>query len=447
MDRFHEPSRLLCRALLVLLAGRVLPAQVSDPGKELNQFLAKETAGRFKLTFEFRTRLETRTGNNFGLSPDLENPLFRTRVGAEWDATDWLRVSAMGQDARAPLYGGPAPASARDTMDLQQAYLEFAAKRNTGFGALFGRQMISLGEGRLIGVPDWLNTARTYDTTRLYYRRSTARLEVLLVSPVKVRPDAFNRPNLGDRVWGTYNSFSKVIPQGTVELYLLRHDQNRPGGFTGSGRLGHNTLGGRAVGPLPGALTYSVEAAVQNGKTGLLPHRGYAWFSGLSRRVPLHLPLDLEAEYKYASGSKNPGARDGTFDQLYPANHDKFGHADLFGWRNLHNLRSLDTLHITKPLALNFMYDNWWLASLSDALYSGAGMRAPPRGPRAPTWARRPTASRPTGFPAGPSERVLRTSSPVNSFGRPHRESIRGICTSFSLTRSDCCRRAAARKH
>ena len=135
MDRFHEPSRLLCRALLVLLAGRVLPAQVSDPGKELNQFLAKETAGRFKLTFEFRTRLETRTGNNFGLSPDLENPLFRTRVGAEWDATDWLRVSAMGQDARAPLYGGPAPASARDTMDLQQAYLEFAAKRNTGFGA------------------------------------------------------------------------------------------------------------------------------------------------------------------------------------------------------------------------------------------------------------------------------------------------------------------------
>src|ERR1019366_9578335 len=72
--------------------------------------------------------------------------------------------------------------------------------------------------------------------------------------------------------------------------------------------------------------------------------------------------------------------------------------------------------------------------------------RAPPRGPRAPTWARRPTASRPTGFPAGPSERVLRTSSPVNSFGRPHRESIRGICTSFSLTRSDCCRRAAGRE-
>src|SRR5438045_3876585 len=112
MDRFQESSGLLYGALLVLLTIRVLPAQVSDPGKEFNHFLAEETGGRFKLTFEFRTRLEARTGNNFGRSPDLDNPLFRTRIGAEWDATDWLRVSAMGQDSRAPLYGGPAPATA-----------------------------------------------------------------------------------------------------------------------------------------------------------------------------------------------------------------------------------------------------------------------------------------------------------------------------------------------
>ena len=374
MDRLHKRLGRLSRVLLVLLTCRVLPAQVFDPGTELNRFLAEETGKRFKLTFEFRTRLEARTGNNFGRAPDLENPLFRTRIGAQWDATDWLRISAMGQDSRAPLYGGPAPASARDTIDLHQAYLEFGAKRKTGLGALLGRQMVSLGEGRLIGVPDWANTARTYDTIRLYYRLTDVRLEVLMVSPVKVRPDAFNRPNLGDRVWGTYNSFSNVIPHGTVELYLLRHDQNRPGGFTESGRLSHNTLGGRAVGPLPGSLKYSIEAAVQNGNTGLLPHRGYAWFSGVSRHVPLRLPIDLEAEYKYASGSRNSATRDGTFDQLYPANHDKFGHADLFGWRNLYNLRSLDTLHLTKPVALNFMYDNWWLASPSDALYSGAGI-------------------------------------------------------------------------
>ena len=351
----------------------MLSAQISDPGKELNDLVTAHTEGRFRLMFEFRVRPEARTGNNFGRSPDLENPLFRTRIGAQLDATNWLRISAMGQDSRAPEYGHPVPPSARDTMDLHQAFLEFFAKSKTGFGAVFGRQMVSLGEGRLIGVPDWLNTARTYDTARLYYRLPNARIEVLMVSAVKVRPDEFNRPELGDRVWGTYDSFSNVMPKGTVEVYLLRHDQNRPGGFIGAGRLGINTLGGRAAGPLPWSLKYSLEAVLQNGKTGLVAHRGYAWFSGLSRPVPLRLPLDLEVEYKYASGSRNPGVRDGTFDQLYAANHDKFGHADLFGWRNLHNLRSLDTLHITKPISLNFMYDNWWLASPRDALYNAAG--------------------------------------------------------------------------
>jgi hypothetical protein len=364
--------RFIC-GIVFLLAARVLPAQILDPGHDLNRLLAEKTDNRFQLTFEFRSREEARTGINFGLSPDLENPLFRTRIGAQFDATEWLRISGMGQDARAPEYGGRAPSSARDTMDLHEAYVELFAKRQAGFGAILGRQMVTLGEGRLIGDPQWTNTSRTYDTARAYYRLPNMRLEALMVSIVKIRPDGFNVPNPGDRVWGTYDSFSKVIPNGTVDFYLLRHDQNRPGGFSGPGRLSVNTVGGRAAGPLPWSVKYSVEAAAQNGKTGLVPHRGYAWFSGISRRIALALPLDLEVEYKYASGSKNPGVQDDTFDQLYPANHDKFGHADLFGWRNLHNLRSLNTLQLTKPLAFSFMYDNWWLASPTDSLYNGSG--------------------------------------------------------------------------
>jgi hypothetical protein len=332
----------------------------------LNHLLEQKTGGRFRLIFEFRVRDESRTGNNFGLAKNLDNPLLRTRIGAQFDATDWFRISATGQDARAPDYGGVAPTTARDSMDLHEAFVEFFAKRKTGFGALFGREVISLGEGRgrLIGDSQWSNTSRSYDT---------ARLEVLMVSVVKILADKFNVPNLGDRVWGAYDTFTKIIPKGTVDLYLLRHDQNRPGGFTGIGRLGTNTLGGRAEGPLPGMLKYSLETAIQSGKTGLVAHRGYAWFSGISRPVRLTLPLDLEVEYKYASGSRNAATRDNTFDQLYASNHDRFGRTDLFGWRNIHNLRSLNTLHVTKPLAISVMYNNWWLASPTDALYNSSG--------------------------------------------------------------------------
>jgi hypothetical protein len=350
--------------VLFFLIAAAAPAQMTWP----------PTWDKFKFTFEERTRFEGRGGVTFGRDPDLENPLFRTRIGAEFTPVSWLKLSAMGQDSRAPLYGVVPPTSARDTIDLHEGYIELFPEAKTGFGMLVGRQMASFGEGRLIGVPQWANTSRTYDTARVYYRLPQMRLEFLLVSVVKVLEDAYNHPVLGDRVWGMYNSFPKLIPKGVVEAYVLRRDQNRPGGYTGAGTIGINTFGGRATGPIPGGFKYSVEAAGQGGHTGLQQHRGAAWFSNVSRRVDWVWPIDLAIEYKYASGSDNPsGPRETTFDQLYAANHDKFGHADLFGWRNIHDLRSLDVIRPTKALALNFMFNDWWLASAKDSLYNGQG--------------------------------------------------------------------------
>src|SRR3974390_2488248 len=93
-------------------------AQTWNPGQELNAALKESTGGRLQFSFEERVRLEARTGNNFGNSPSLENPLIRARIGASFLIADWLKVSAMGQDSRAPEYGVPAPNTVRDSMDL-----------------------------------------------------------------------------------------------------------------------------------------------------------------------------------------------------------------------------------------------------------------------------------------------------------------------------------------
>src|SRR5207245_3649194 len=121
-----------------------------------------------------------------------------------------------------------------------------------------------------------------------------------------------NRPVLGDRIWGVYNVFPDVY-KNRVDAYLLRRDQNRPGGFTGgSGRdgtdkLGVNTFGFRATGPVTSGVKYSVEAALQNGKVGPADLSACAWVANLSRRWTIaRKPLDVIGEYKYASGSENP---------------------------------------------------------------------------------------------------------------------------------------------
>lgn len=370
--------------LLLALCAAAVPAiaQEWDWGAHLSDYLSTQTGGKWSIEFEQRERYENHTGQAFGKDPDLYTGLARTRVGVIWHPLRWLKISGMMQDARAPWYGPNAPNTIRDPFGLHEAYIEIRPDEKTGFGFSGGRRMLNYGEGRLIGTPQWSNLSRTYDHGRLWYATPRARFEVLMVSPVKIQIDSFSQPNLGDRVWGMYDSFPDLFKKSLLEVYLLRHDQNRVGGFTGGSRLAGtdrlevNTLGYRLAGPLTRGVKYSLEGAVQNGMIGPGHHRAEAWYSWIGRRWTVAgRDLDLGVEYKFASGSRNPTdpSQSRTFDQLYPANHDKFGHEDLLGWRNLHNLRSLDTYAVTKNFALNFMYDQFWLASARDGLYNSAG--------------------------------------------------------------------------
>ncbi|MBZ5607528.1 MAG: alginate export family protein [Acidobacteriia bacterium] len=367
---------------LIALTTTQLPAQWWDLPATVGESLNKQSEGKWKIGFESRVRYETRTGNNFGKDPDISTGLVRTRVSLSYQPVSWFKVSGMMQDARSPWYGDNAPNTVRDPADLQESYFEIRPGSKTGFGMTAGRMMLNYGEARLIGSPQWSNLSRTYDHARAYYMFPWARFEFLVVSPVKIQIGEFNRPVLGDRVWGAYNAFPEIFGKNTLEAYVLRHDQNRPGGFTGGStasgtdRLGVNTFGGRLFGPLSTQVSYNVELALQDGKVGPADHRAAALDSWIQRRWKLaSKSFSALAEYKYASGTKNPQdtSHTSTFDQLYPANHDKFGHEDLFGWRNLHNYRGLATYGLTKAFSLNFMYDSLWLASARDSLYNSSG--------------------------------------------------------------------------
>ena len=369
----------MCCLLPLTCAG----AQDWDPAVRAAKVISNATDQKLTLSFEFRGRYEDRTGTTFGKDPDAEEGLYRIRVGLTYIPVRWLKLSGMAQDCRAPWYGPGAPTTLRDQVDWHEGYIELFPGYKRGFGLLVGRLMLlSYGDGRLIGISQWANTSRTYDNARIYWRSPRAQLEILAVSVVKVRIGEFNRPEPGDRVWGTYNVFPNLYKKNQLEAYLLRHDQNRPGGFTGGSskdgtdRLGLNTYGFRLLGPVAYGVKYIVEAALQKGKIGPADLTADAWFAALSRHWTVAgKPLDNETSYKYASGTANPSdpTRSGTFDQLYAANHDKFGHEDLFGWRNIHNARSLTDFGLTKALAIHFMYDNYWLANVKDSLYNGSG--------------------------------------------------------------------------
>ena len=80
------------------------------------------------------------------------------------------------------------------------------------------------------------------------------------------------------------------------------------------------------------------------------------------------------AEYNFASGDANPadGVR-GTFDQLYPTAHDKYGLADQVGWRNIHDVRVGFDVTPFKATPITVNYHSYWLAEKRDALYAASG--------------------------------------------------------------------------
>ena len=361
--------------VLLLILSNAFGFAQSDPLQKAADAVHKNSDGKVSVHLEERSRWEERYGNNFGAAKNQQDMLSRIRISADYQPVKWFSISGMGQDARAPWFGPGAPSSVRDSMDLHEAFVTLGAKKQP-LNFSFGRQMINYGETRVIGVPQWTNTSRTYDFVRAGFSNPKILVDALLISPVIVLPDTFNNPEFGNRYWGVYSIIPKYWRGSSMDLYVLRHSQNKIGGWTGTGTLGTNDFGARFYGPLPAKFNYSLEGIGQTGHLGVLNQRAYAWFAGISRPVKVAaMPVDTSVEYKVASGSHAGGTHSATFDQFTPANHDKFGHEDLFGWRNLRTFKTLETLHPTKALAFNVMYTHESLFSATDGVYSSAGTR------------------------------------------------------------------------
>ena len=367
---------------LTLLAAVPLQAQWADLGGWDGR-LADGGNGdaRLKLNVEMRTRFESRGGIRFGNTADNDFVYTRFRAGLTYRPSPWLKLSGMVNDSRAPAYGPGASGSDRDPFDWQEGYLELFPDSKSGFGFTVGRKMINYGESRLIGTSNWGNVSTSFDQARLQYRLPRAKLELLFVSPARSRA-GFDRPALGDHVWGTYNSFPNLFEKTSVDFYALRRERNRPGGFNGGSRedgtdrIKQNIFGVRLKGPVAAGITQTIEGVLQTGKVGPASLRAWGWVTTLGRQWTVGgKPFDLSGEYKFASGTHNPDdpTRTATFDTLYASNHDKFGHEDLFGWRNIHNLRVLARYRWFAKFTLSLLYDNSWLASRRDALYTNGG--------------------------------------------------------------------------
>ena len=323
---------------------------------------------------EFRSRVEGFTGGGFSPGNDDSYWMSRFRFNATVTPAKRLVFFVQASDARAfdKTTGGLA-APLRDTLDLRQAYADVIG--GSSVSVRIGRQELNYGETRLIGAANWLNTARTFDAGKVTFKSPLGTFDAFAASVVTIDSEGFDKSGGGNALYGTYESLTGLLPKQTFEPYLLwRQSPNVTAELGGVAPLHQATVGLRAAGKLPAAFDYSTEVAVQRGSVGADSISAWAGHAALGRTLALPWKPRVFGEFNYASGDENPkdGVR-GTFDQLYPTAHDKYGLADQIGWRNIRHARGGMELRVTPKWQLSGSYHDYWLASATDGLYAASG--------------------------------------------------------------------------
>jgi hypothetical protein len=323
---------------------------------------------------EFRERAEG--FSNGGFVDGRDDAYYLSRVRFTATATSKAAAATIQvHDARVGDKSiGPTGAPFKAGFDLRQAFVDLGGTA-ARLGARLGRQEIAFGDQRLIGHANWLNSGRSFDAARVTLRSKAGQVDLFAASVVRILPDEFDKSGNGNRFAGVYASSGRILPRGTAEPYVLwRRDVNQRAESGALDSLQQVTTGARLVGKLPARLDYNVEMDVQRGSLGPDSVRAWAGHWQLRETLARSLAPHVTAEYNYASGDADPadGVR-GTFDQLYPTAHDKYGLADQVGWRNIHHLRIGVDVTPLKATPITVNYHSYWLAERRDALYAASG--------------------------------------------------------------------------
>ena len=274
-------------------------------------------------------RPEEHTAYSFTPGSDDGFFLSRLRLNLEMTPTTWFTAFVQAQDSEAV---GITPAhittSIKDVFDLRQAYVQFQNGEKSWIRFRVGRQELRFGQERLVGVSDWTNAPRVFDGFRLSLGTNKNHVDLFSASVVVNNPVAFDNHAGGMNFHGMYGSFSSWVPKAHVEpfvfwkaLPLVRSEE----GVAGNENLW--TYGFRWTGKLPLNFDYTVETAKQTGNYSADAIAAWAGYANVGYSIP-KVPLQprLLVQYDYASGDDAlKDGKVGTFDQLYPSNHDVFG--------------------------------------------------------------------------------------------------------------------------
>jgi len=334
------------------------------------------------LDMQLRAREENQSSDKYISGNDAVYVLTRVWGGLEIRPTHFLTVYGQFVDAHAlglPL--AYVAANMRDTFDLRQLFVEYHAK---DVQVIAGRQELRYGDERLVGISNWTNTSRTWDGF-LGRIGDKNRLDLFSSSVVVIHPVSLDKQVPGLNFHGAVGTITTWVPHTVVQPFVYVRTvpsvQSLQGTF---GTETEVTPGAEVSAKFLGGFYFDTLGALQRGSYSSDSIRSAAGYVkagyGTDR---LYWKPRLGGEYDYASGNPKTNLnRIGTFDQLYPSNHNAFGLTDLFGFQNIKEDRINLDMAPGKRLALLIQQEWLRVATANDNVFSGSGSATvkPPTG-------------------------------------------------------------------
>lgn len=295
-----------------------------------------------------QVRLRGEWWDNFNFKPDNDDEflLARVRLHGDLHAAPGLRFYVEGRGAYAidrdlPTADGSGKRPVdEDVLDLLNAFgdLGHTFADETSLTLRLGRQELSYGKERVVGVGDWTNTRRTFDGAKLIGIAGPWRVDAFLARLVQVQRYEFNDGDSGQDLGGLYATRKLEGLGGLVDLYALRREMDAVGKAVADDR---NTFGARLNGVCGSSgIDYDLEAAWQNGDSGKADISAWSVASQIGNKVPA-CPYGTRwfAGYDYASGDDDATDGDANrYDQLYPTGHPFLGTLDAIGRQNVQDI-------------------------------------------------------------------------------------------------------------
>ncbi|MBC8056180.1 MAG: alginate export family protein [Rhizobiales bacterium] len=372
MHRFDEDWRALAD-----------PALRTEPLDALKHFPLGPGPSGLIVGGELRARYELydRLGLGFDGRPRDDYFLGRALLHVDLQLNDSVRAFGQvgaygGWGERVPL----APAQDNDA-DLAQAFVDLSSPIAGGrFTLRAGRQELSFGSLRMVGIREGPNTRASFDGVRAFWTEPNGlRVDAFYTRPVIPRFDAFNDRSTGaNQLWGAYATWPiAALPGLGLDAYYLGHERSDVRLAQGIADETRHSVGARAFGHR-GPWDWDLEAAYQFGSFGRADIRSWTLANEVGYTfgdLPWRPRLGLRADIASGDGDLSDG-RVGTFVVPFP----KLPYTSEAAWfapSNIMGLHPTLTLEPQPGLRVGFDYAALWRHREADAFYLSPGVAVP----------------------------------------------------------------------